>query len=71
MFIRPKKPNSIEVQLVNWIASLVQSNIDLASVLVQLRDSYRIALAGGLAADANDIMAMVEIALREAENTRN
>jgi len=70
MFIRPKNPNSIEVQLVNWIASLVQSNIDLASVLVRLRDSYRIALAGGLAADANDIMAMVEIALRDAENTR-
>lgn len=71
MFIRRKNPNSIEVQLVNWIARLVQSNIDLANVLVRLQDSYRIALAGGLAADANDIMAMVEIALREAENTRN
>ena len=70
MLIRPKKPNSIEVQLVNWIAGLVQSNIDLANVLVRLRDSYRIASQGGLAADANDIMAMVEIALREAENTR-
>jgi len=71
MSIRPKKNDSIEVQLVNWIAGLVQSNIDLANVLVRLRDSYRIALAGGLAADANDIMAMVELALREAENTRN
>jgi hypothetical protein len=50
---------------------LVQSNIDLTSVLVRLRDSYRIALAGGLTADANDIMAMVELALRDAENTRN
>ena len=47
MFIRPKTPNSIEVQLVNWIAGLVQSNIDLANVLVRLRDSYRTALAGG------------------------
>jgi hypothetical protein len=71
MFIRPKTPNNIEVQLVNWIASLVQSNNDLAIVLVRLRDSYRIALAGGLTADANDIIAMVEIALRDAENTRN
>ena len=71
MSIRPKKNDSIEVQLVNWIAGLVQSNIDLANVLVRLRDSYRIALAGGLAVDANDIMAMVELALREAENTRN
>jgi hypothetical protein len=71
MFISPTTPNSIEVQLVNWIAGLVQSNIDLANVLVRLRDSYRIALGGGLAADANDIMAMVELALRDAENTRN
>jgi hypothetical protein len=71
MLIRSKTHNSIEVQLVNWIAGLVQSNIDLANVLVRLRDSYRIALAGGLAADANDIMAMVEIALRDAETTRN
>ena len=47
MLIRPKKPNSIEVQLVNWIAGLVQSNIDLANVLVRLRDSYRIASQGG------------------------
>jgi len=70
MLIRPKNPNGIEVQLVNWIAGLVQSNIDLANVLVRLRDSYRIALSGGLAADVNDIMAMVEIALRDAENTR-
>ena len=71
MLIRPTTPNSIEVHLVNWIAGLVQSNIDLANVLVRLRDSYRIALAGGLAADANDIMAMVELALRDADNTRN
>ena len=71
MLIRRTTHNSIEVQLVNWIAGLVQSNIDLANVLVRLRDSYRIALAGGLAADANDIIAMVEIALRDAENTRN
>ena len=71
MFIRPKKPNSIEAQLVNWIAGLVQSNIDLANVLVRLRDSYTTALAGGLTSDANDIMATVEIALREADNTRN
>jgi len=71
MFIRSTSRNSIEVQLVNWIAGLVQSNIDLASVLVRLRDSYRIALAGGLAAAANDIMAIVELALRDAENTRN
>ena len=47
MLIRPKTPNSIEVQLVNWIAGLVQSNIDLANVLVRLRDSYRIASQGG------------------------
>jgi len=71
MIIRSTSRNSIEVQLVNWIAGLVQSNIDLASVLVRLRDSYRIALAGGLAAAANDIMAIVELALRDAENTRN
>jgi hypothetical protein len=71
MFIRPTTPNSIEVQLVNWIAGLVQSNIDLANVLVRLRDSYRIALVGGLAADANDIIATVELALRDAESTRN
>jgi hypothetical protein len=71
MFIRPKTPNSIEIQLVNWIAGLVQSNNELAKVLVRLRDSYRIAVAGGLTADANDIMATVEIALRDAENTRN
>ena len=71
MFIRSTSRNSIEVQLVNWIAGLVQSNIDLANVLVRLRDSYRIALAGGLAAAANDIMAIVELALRDAENTRN
>ena len=71
MFIRPKTPNNIEVQLVNWIASLVQSNNDLAIVLVRLRDSYRIALVGGITADANDIMAMVEIALRDAESTRH
>ena len=70
MLIRPKTPNCIEVHLVNWIAGLVQSNIDLASALVRLRDSYRIALAGGLAADANDIMAMVETALRDAEKTK-
>ena len=71
MLIRPKNHNSIEVQLVNWIAGLVQSNIDLANVLVRLRDSYTIALAGGLAADANDILAMVELALRDADNTRS
>jgi hypothetical protein len=71
MFIRPTTPNSIEAQLVNWIAGLVQSNIDLANVLVRLRDSYRIALSGGLATDANDIMATVEIALRDAESIRN
>jgi hypothetical protein len=71
MFVRPKTRNNIEVQLVNWIAGLVQSNVDLANVLVRLRDSYRIALAGGLAADANDIMTLVEMALRDAENTRN
>ena len=71
MFISPKTPNNIEVQLVNWIAGLVQSNNDLANVLVRLRDSYRIALAGGLTADASDIMALVEIALRDADNTRN
>jgi hypothetical protein len=71
MFIRPKTPNNIEVQLVNWIAGLVQSNNDLAIVLVRLRDSYRIALVGGLTTDAKDIMALVEIALRDAENTRN
>ena len=47
MFIRPKTPNNIEVQLVNWIAGLVQSNNDLAIVLVRFRNSYRIALAGG------------------------
>ena len=66
MLVKPKTPNSIEVHLVNWIAGLVQSNIDLASVLARLRDSYRIALAGGRAADANDIMATVELAPRDA-----
>jgi hypothetical protein len=71
MFIRRTTPDRIEVELVNWIAGLVQSNIDLASVLVRLRDSYRIALAGGLAVDVNDIMAKVELALRDAEDTRN
>jgi hypothetical protein len=70
MFIRRTTHNSIEVQLVNWIAGLVQSNIDLTNVLVRLRDSYTIALAGGLAADANDILAMVELALQDAEYTR-
>jgi hypothetical protein len=70
IMLRSDIPSKLEAQLVNWVAGLVQSNNDLVNVLGRLRDCYAIALAGEQSTDSNDILAKVEIALRDAEKTR-
>jgi hypothetical protein len=68
----PSVPQSgVEGDLVASIHQTVQSCQDLASVLERLRNSYVAMLAGGGASDADEILIMVEAALRNSKSVRD
>lgn len=67
----PGSQDAVETKLLRWVRGVVQSNDQLVDVLERLRRSYRTLQTGKPVPDAAEILWQVEIALREAERSRN
>ena len=60
----------IDAQIESWIRWTLENNIELATALRRLRDSYLLIQAGKAAKDATEILAQVEAALQYAEKSK-
>jgi hypothetical protein len=58
--------SAVEMQLINWIRAVTESNDELVCALNRLRLSYKALLAGEPVTDAQEILRQVEGALRSA-----
>jgi hypothetical protein len=67
----PGSDDSVERKLFSWIRGVVQSNDQLVDALERMRRSYNLLSAGGSVPDVAEILWQVEIALRDAERSRN
>jgi hypothetical protein len=63
--------DTIEAQLEAWVTGIIQSNDALAAALERIRDSYKGMMAGESVIDAEQILATVEGALKQAEKAKN
>jgi hypothetical protein len=63
-------PEIIEAQIEIWIRATVESNIALAAALERICESYKLIQAGKPPEDADEILAQVEAALKDAEKTK-
>jgi hypothetical protein len=61
----------LHTRLVRWIRGVVQSNHELVDALQQLRLSYKALPAGTPVRDAELILSQVEVALKDAERSKN
>jgi hypothetical protein len=62
---------SIEAQLEAWVDGIKESNDQLVAALERLRDSYKAMMAGGSVTDAEEILVVVEAALKNARRAKN
>jgi hypothetical protein len=60
----------IETQTENWIRGTLESNIALEAALERIRHSYKLIQAGKPAKDADEILAQVEAALKNAKKAK-
>lgn len=58
-------------RLLSWLRGIVKSNHELKSALERLRLSYNVLLAGTFVTDAEAILWQVEVALKDAERSKN
>jgi hypothetical protein len=61
----------VEMELVNWIRGVAESNIELVHALDRLRVSYKVLLDGDSVTDAPEILRQVEDALRGAVKAKD
>jgi hypothetical protein len=67
----PVPQDDVEERLLTWIRGIVQSNHELVGVLERLRHSYKALLAGNPVTDAVAILWQIEVALKDAERSKN
>jgi hypothetical protein len=67
----PVPQDDVAARLLSWIRGTVQSNYELVGALERLRHSYRALLAGTSVPDSEAILWQVEVALKDAERTKN
>lgn len=67
----PASRDSVETKLLNWIRGILQSNDQLVDALKHLRRSYNVLEAGKSVPESAEILWQVEVALRDAERSRN
>jgi hypothetical protein len=67
----PVPHEDLHTRLVSWIRGIVQSNHELVGALQQLQFSYKALLAGMPVRDAQLILSKVEVALKDAERSKN
>jgi hypothetical protein len=65
----PVAPDDITNRLLSWIRGIVQSNHEFADAF--LRFSYKALLAGTSVRDAEQVLWQVEVALKDAERSKN
>jgi hypothetical protein len=67
----PECQESIEAKLLSWIRGVVQSNDQLVDALDRLHGSYKVLQTGKSVPDAAEILWQAEVALSDAERSRN
>jgi hypothetical protein len=67
----PTSRESVETKLLSWIRGVVQSNDQLVEALERLRRSYKVLQTGRSVPDAAEILWQVEVALSDAQRSRN
>jgi len=67
----PVPHDDVTTRLLSWIRGIVQSNHELVDALERLRFSYKALLAEASVRDAEPILWQVEVALKDAERSRN
>jgi hypothetical protein len=67
----PGSQDSVETKLLRWVRGVVLSNDQLVDALEHLRSSYKVLQTGKLVPDAAETLWQVEVALRDAERSRN
>jgi hypothetical protein len=63
-FALPKE--AIEAQLETWIAGIAANNEELVVALERLRDMCNAMIVGGTVTNASEVLAQVEVALKNA-----
>ena len=67
----PTSGESVETKLLGWIRGVLQSNDQLVEALEHLRRSYKVLQTGKSVLDAPEILWQVEVALSDAQRSRN
>jgi hypothetical protein len=67
----PASHDSVEAKLLGWIRGILQSNDQLVEALEHLRRSYKVLQTGKSVPDASEILWQVEVALSDAQRSRN
>jgi hypothetical protein len=67
----PASRESVETKLLDWIRGVLQSNDQLVNALEHLRRSYKVLQTGKSVPDAAKVLWQVEVALSDAERSRN
>jgi hypothetical protein len=67
----PGSQDSVEAKLLSWIRGVVQSNDQLVDALERLRCSYKVLQKGKSVPEIAEILWQVEVALSDAERSRN
>jgi hypothetical protein len=67
----PASHDSVETKLLGWIRGILQSNDQLVEALEHLRCSYKVLQTGKSVPDAAEILWRVEVALSDAQRSRN
>jgi hypothetical protein len=60
-----------EVELESWRRRVCESNHELVNALRRIRDTHRALLAGSQRRDNEEVLALVEVALRNAAEANN
>jgi len=63
--------SAIEHQLEKWITQVSEANDELATALKRLKHSFLLLLSGQKIADATEVLAQVEGALKSANMAKN
>jgi hypothetical protein len=67
----PAPRESVETKLLGWIRGVLQSHDQLVDALEQLRRSYKVLQTGKPVPDAAQVLWQVEVALSDAQRSRN
>ena len=63
--------SAIEYQLERWVTQVSEANDELATSLKRLKRSFELLLSGQKIADATEVLAQVEGALKSADMAKN